>query len=114
MAAAAGDANDGRLACARSSMRPRWAWNTTWVSPATQSYGLVQIPCIERNAFAANKALTCADYALFTDGVHRIAFDVVVAVMLETGNDLPSPYRETSSGGLATMYRRYKKNAGAM
>lgn len=72
--------------------------------------GLVQIPCIERNAFAATQALTCADYSLFTDGGHRISFDEVVAVMLETGNNLPSLYRETASGGLATAYLRRKKD----
>ncbi len=71
--------------------------------------GLVQIPCIERNAFAATQALTCADYSLFTDGGHRIPFDEVVAVMLETGNNLPPLYRETASGGLATAYLRRKK-----
>jgi L-serine dehydratase len=70
--------------------------------------GLVQIPCIERNAFAANQALTCADYALFTDGGHRISYDEVVSVMRETGQALPSLYRETSSGGLAAAYRRRK------
>ena len=68
--------------------------------------GLVQIPCIERNAFAAAQALTCADYSLFTDGGHLISFDEVVAVMRDTGHDLPSLYRETSSGGLAEAYRR--------
>ncbi len=67
--------------------------------------GLVQIPCIERNAFAANKAMTCAEYSLFTDGFHRIPFDEVVSVLLETGNNLPSLYRETSSGGLAKAYQ---------
>jgi L-serine dehydratase len=67
--------------------------------------GLVQIPCIERNAFAANKAMTCAEYSLFTDGLHRIPFDEVVSVLLETGNNLPSLYRETSSGGLAKAYQ---------
>jgi L-serine dehydratase len=70
--------------------------------------GLVQIPCIERNAFAANRAVDCADYALFTDGTHLIPFDEVVAVMWETGHNLPSLYRETSSGGLAAAYRRRK------
>ena len=70
--------------------------------------GLVQIPCIERNAFAATQALTCADYALFTDGGHRISFDDVVAVMWETGNNLPSLYRETALGGLATRFQRRK------
>jgi L-serine dehydratase len=71
--------------------------------------GLVQIPCIERNAFAANQALNCADYALFTDGGHRISYDDVVSVMRETGHALPSLYRETSAGGLATAYRRRKR-----
>jgi L-serine dehydratase len=70
--------------------------------------GLVQIPCIERNAFAAAKALASADYALFTDGSHRISYDEVVAVMRETGHALPSLYRETSRGGLAAAYRRRK------
>lgn len=63
--------------------------------------GLVQIPCIERNAHAATRALTCADYAIYSDGSHRVPFDVVIAVMRSTGRDLPSLYRETSSGGLA-------------
>ena len=67
--------------------------------------GLVQIPCIERNAFAAGQALNCADYVLFTDGSHRISYDEVVAVMRETGHALPSLYRETSTAGLATIYR---------
>ena len=68
--------------------------------------GIVQIPCIERNAFAASKAFNCADYALLSDGSHRIPFDEVVAVLWETGNNLPSLYRETSSGGLAEAYRK--------
>jgi L-serine dehydratase len=71
--------------------------------------GLVQIPCIERNAFAANRAFTCAEYALFTDGTHLIPFDEVVAVMWETGNALPSLYRETASGGLAAAYKQRMK-----
>src|SRR5512136_594432 len=71
--------------------------------------GLVQIPCIERNAFAASRALSCAEYALFTDGTHRIPFDDVVTVLWETGNALPSLYRETATGGLATAYRRRMK-----
>ncbi len=66
--------------------------------------GLVQIPCIERNAHAATRAMTCADYALFTDGAHRIPFDETVAVMSQTGHDLPALYRETASGGLAAAY----------
>lgn len=67
--------------------------------------GLVQIPCIERNIFAATRALSCANYALFSDGTHRVSFDEVVQVMKQTGHDLPSLYRETSSGGLAAAYR---------
>jgi L-serine dehydratase len=70
--------------------------------------GLVQIPCIERNAFAAAQALASADYALFTDGGHRISYDDVVAVMRETGRALPSLYRETSTGGLAAQYSHRK------
>lgn len=66
--------------------------------------GLVQIPCIERNAHGATRALTCADYAIFGDGSHRISFDTVVDVMSQTGRDLPSLYRETSFGGLAKAY----------
>jgi L-serine dehydratase len=70
--------------------------------------GLVQIPCIERNAFAANRAINCADYALFTDGTHIISFDEVVSVLLETGSNMPSLYRETAEGGLAAAYRQRK------
>lgn len=68
--------------------------------------GIVQIPCIERNAFAAAKAFNCADYALLSDGTHRVPFDDVVAVLWETGNNLPSLYRETATGGLAEAYRQ--------
>jgi L-serine dehydratase len=71
--------------------------------------GMVQIPCIERNAFASSKAFNCADFALLSDGSHRIPFDDVVAVLWETGNNLPSLYRETSTGGLAEAYRRRHK-----
>lgn len=66
--------------------------------------GLVQIPCIERNAHAAARALDANVYATFADGVHRIAYDKVVEVMKQTGHDLPSLYRETSEGGLAKEY----------
>jgi len=71
--------------------------------------GLVQIPCIERNAHAATRAVTCAEYALFTDGSHRIPFDETVAVMGQTGHDLPSLYRETASGGLAAAFSHRKR-----
>lgn len=63
--------------------------------------GLVQIPCIERNAFAACRALDANLYATFSDGKHRVSFDRVVNVMRQTGHDLPSLYKETSEGGLA-------------
>lgn len=68
--------------------------------------GLVQIPCIERNAYAAARALDANLYASITDGMHRVSFDNVVEVMKETGNDLPSLYKETSEGGLAKDYRQ--------
>lgn len=63
--------------------------------------GLVQIPCIERNAFAAARALDADLYASFSDGHHSVSFDRVVEVMRQTGHDLPSLYKETSEGGLA-------------
>ena len=63
--------------------------------------GLVQIPCIERNAFAAARALDADLYASFSDGHHSVSFDKVVEVMRQTGHDLPSLYKETSEGGLA-------------
>jgi L-serine dehydratase len=65
--------------------------------------GLVQIPCIERNAFAAERAVSHNTYALMSDGRHRISFDDVVETMYKTGIDLQSNYRETSSGGLAIL-----------
>lgn len=63
--------------------------------------GLVQIPCIERNAFAAERAVSQNTYALMSDGRHRISFDEVVETMYNTGIDMQSQYRETSLGGLA-------------
>ena len=68
--------------------------------------GLVQIPCIERNAFAACRALDSNVYSSFSDGRHRISFDHVVEVMKQTGKDLPSLYKETSAGGLALNYKQ--------
>ncbi len=67
--------------------------------------GLVQIPCIERNSFAAMRALDCATFANISDGSHRVSFDDVVEVMRQTGKDLPGVYRETAEGGLAIKYR---------
>jgi len=70
--------------------------------------GLVQIPCIERNAFAACRALDSNIYSTFSDGHHRISFDHVVEVMKQTGKDLPSLYKETSTGGLALDYKQQR------
>ncbi len=67
--------------------------------------GLVQIPCIERNAYAAARALDANLYSAFTDGAHRVSFDRVVEVMKQTGHDLPSIYKETGEGGLARTWR---------
>ena len=63
--------------------------------------GLVQVPCIERNAFAAARALDSCSFAMLSDGKHLISFDKVVRTMQQTGHDLPSLYKETSTGGLA-------------
>ena len=68
--------------------------------------GLVQIPCIERNAHAAARALDANIYSTFANGIHRVSFDKCVEVMLQTGHDIPSVYRETSEGGLAREYEQ--------
>ena len=104
------------VACAMASAATCWLFGGT---PAQVEYaaemglehhlgmtcdpvcGLVQIPCIERNAFAAARALDATIYATFSDGFHRVSFDEVVQVMKQTGHDLPSLYKETSEGGLA-------------
>lgn len=65
--------------------------------------GLVQIPCIERNAYAAARALDANLYSAFSDGRHSVSFDRIVEVMKQTGHDLPSLYKETSQGGLAVI-----------
>lgn len=65
--------------------------------------GLVQIPCIERNAYAAARALDANLYAQFSDGRHSVSFDRIVEVMKQTGHDLPSLYKETAQGGLAAI-----------
>lgn len=69
-------------------------------------YGLVQVPCIERNVFAASRALNHASYALLADGRRIITFDQVVRTMKQTGHDLPELYKETSLGGLAVFGRQ--------
>lgn len=65
--------------------------------------GLVQIPCIERNAYAAARALDANLYAAFSDGKHSVDFDRIVEVMKQTGHDIPSLYKETALGGLAVI-----------
>ena len=66
--------------------------------------GLVQIPCIERNAVAAMRALNSLSLANFLTGTRKISFDMVVKTMYETGRDLSYHYRETSKGGLAKLF----------
>ena len=66
--------------------------------------GLVQIPCIERNAFGAVKAIAAASLALHGDGTHRVSLDSVIATMRQTGADMQSKYKETSLGGLAVNF----------
>lgn len=66
--------------------------------------GLVQIPCIERNAVAAMRAMNALSLANFLTGTRKISFDMVVKTMYETGKDLRSSYRETSEGGLAKLF----------
>ncbi len=63
--------------------------------------GLVQIPCIERNAISAGKAINAARMSLRGDGTHRVSLDEVIATMRATGRDMSSKYKETSTGGLA-------------
>ena len=77
-------------------------------------YGYVQIPCIERNAVAAMRAIDACDLARIVPKRRKIAFDVVVETMYETGQDLKSHYRETSEGGLAKKYCRNKFYNNAM
>lgn len=71
--------------------------------------GLVQVPCIERNAVAAARAFDANAYATLSDGSHLVSYDRVVAVMNETGHNLPSLYRETSEGGLARSYDLHRR-----
>lgn len=66
--------------------------------------GLVQIPCIERNAVAAMRAINAVNLANFLAGTRKISFDLVIKTMYETGKDLHNRYRETSEGGLAKLY----------
>ena len=63
--------------------------------------GLVQIPCIERNAIASVKAINAARMALLADGQHYVSLDKVIKTMRETGRDMKLKYKETARGGLA-------------
>ncbi len=65
--------------------------------------GLVQVPCIERNAFGAARAMDANMYAILTDGHHLVSFDTVIEAMKRTGHDIPSIYKETAEGGLAIL-----------
>lgn len=71
--------------------------------------GLVQIPCIERNAYGAARAMDANLFSSFTDGTHLVSFDRVVEVMKQTGHDLPPLYKETGEGGLAKGFKGRKK-----
>ena len=66
--------------------------------------GLVQVPCIERNAFGAVKAINAASLALRGDGQHLVSLDQVIETMMLTGRDMNSKYKETSLGGLAVSF----------
>lgn len=66
--------------------------------------GYVQIPCIERNAVAAIKAISACYLAEYASSTHRVSFDIIVQTMIDTGRDLKRAYKETSKGGLAVDY----------
>lgn len=68
-------------------------------------YGLVQIPCIERNAVAAMRAINAVNLANFLTDTRKISFDLVVETMYETGRDLSKHYKETAEGGLSKLYK---------
>ena len=72
--------------------------------------GLVQVPCIERNAVAAMRAINAVSLANFLTYTRKISFDLIVETMYQTGKDLSKIYRETSEGGLAKLYKPAKKN----
>ena len=66
--------------------------------------GLVQVPCIERNAMGAIKAINAAQLALSGDGKHKVSLDTAIRTMRDTGRDMLDKYKETSRGGLAVAY----------
>lgn len=76
--------------------------------------GLVQIPCIERNAVAAMRAINAVNLATFLTYSRKISFDMVVETMYKTGKDISYMYRETSEGGLATAYKNNKKSVKSL
>ena len=71
--------------------------------------GLVQIPCIERNAVAAKRAIDASNLAHMLVGTRTISFDMVVRTMYETGINMSRAFRETSEGGLARLYARKQR-----
>ena len=71
--------------------------------------GLVQIPCIERNAVAAMRAMNACNLSYFLCGTRNISYDMVCRTMHETGLNLSHQYKETSEGGLARMYDRRRR-----
>ena len=68
--------------------------------------GLVQIPCIERNAMAASFAYAATSYALLSTSDHYVSLDSIIEVMAETGRDIHAKYKETSTGGLALRAKK--------
>jgi L-serine dehydratase len=66
--------------------------------------GLVQVPCIERNAMAAMKAINASRLALHGDGTHLVSLDQAIVTMRDTGRDMHEKYKETSRGGLAVTF----------
>ena len=72
--------------------------------------GLVQIPCIERNAVAANRAMNACNLSYFLTGSRNISYDMVCRAMYETGINMNHRFRETSEGGLAKLYNRKRNN----
>ena len=71
--------------------------------------GLVQVPCIERNAVAAMRAMNSCNLAYFLSDTQRISFDIVVRTMYETGISMNQRFRETAEGGLAKMFARRRR-----
>ncbi len=74
--------------------------------------GYVQIPCIERNAVGALRAIDACRLAYFLTATRKISLDMVIDTMYQTGKDMPNKYRETGSGGLALLYSKLKKTEG--